>query len=262
MPEGDTVHLAAGRLDAALRGKRLVKTDFRVPAFATSDLSGQVVSGVSARGKHLLMRTDAGITVHSHFKMDGVWELFRSAQKWSGGPAHWIRVVLATDDVAAVGYRLGILELLPTSREEEVLGHLGPDPLGEDWDPDEALRRLAAVPARPIGDALLDQRIMAGPGNVYRCEACFLRGVHPDTVVAEVADLQAMVELMKRLMEANRTTGRQITTGDARRGRDRWVYGRRGQPCRRCGTPIQRRELARSEADRVLYWCPSCQPKR
>jgi formamidopyrimidine-DNA glycosylase len=262
MPEGDTVHLAASCLDAALRGERLVRTDFRVPAFATSDLSGQVVSGVSARGKHLLLRTDAGITVHSHFKMDGAWELFRSGQKWSGGPAHWIRAVLATDDVAAVGYRLGILELIPSSGEAGALGHLGPDPLGEDWDPEEALRRLAGEPAQSIGDALLDQRIMAGPGNVYRCEACFLRGVHPDTVVADVVDLPAMVDLMKRLMEANRTTGRQITTGDTRRGRDRWVYGRRGQPCRRCGTPIQRRELARSEVDRVLYWCPSCQPKR
>jgi endonuclease VIII len=258
--EGDTVHLSAGRLDAALRGQRLVKTDFRVPAFATSDLSGQTVRGVGARGKHLLLRTDRGVTFHSHLKMEGAWQLYRPDESWSGGPGHWIRAVLETEPWVAVGYRLGVVELLPTAREPEIVGHLGPDPLGEDWDPQEAVRRLAADPIRAIGDALLDQRVMAGPGNVYRCEACFLRGLHPSTPVGDVADLSALVDLMKRLMDANRATGRQITTGDPRRGRDRWVYGRAGLPCRRCGAAVRREAPARSATDRVVFWCPHCQP--
>jgi endonuclease-8 len=258
--EGDTVHLAAGRLDAALSGQRLVKTDFRVPAFATSDLSGHVVEGVAALGKHLLLRTDGGVTLHSHLKMEGAWELYRPGERWSGGPGHWIRAVLETEPWVAVGYRLGVLELLPTAREQEVIGHLGPDPLGADWDLEEAVRRLAADPGRAIGDALLDQQVMAGPGNVYRCEACFLRGLHPSTPVGDVPDLSAVVDLMKRLMEANRAIGRQITTGDARRGRDRWVYGRAGRPCRRCGTLVQRNAPVRSATDRVVFWCPHCQP--
>src|SRR6058998_2755636 len=112
MAEGDTVHLVAGRLDAALRGQRLVKTDFRVPAFATSDLSGQVVLEVAARGKHLLMRTDGGMTFHSYLKMEGAWELYRPGERWSGGPDHWIRAVLETEPWVAVGYRLGVVELL------------------------------------------------------------------------------------------------------------------------------------------------------
>jgi endonuclease-8 len=259
--EGDTVHLAARRLDAALRGERLVRTDFRVPAFATSDLSGQTVHDVAARGKHVLMRTDGGLTIHSHQKMDGAWELYRPGEGWGGGPGHWIRAILETEPWVAVGYRLGLVELLPTTREGDVVGHLGPDPLGENWDPEEAVRRLAADPGRAIGNALLDQRVMAGPGNIYRCEACFLRGMHPSTPVGDVPDLSAVVNLMKRLMEANRETGRQITTGDPRRGREHWVYGRTGRPCRRCGAPVQREAPARSATDRVVFWCPGCQPE-
>jgi endonuclease VIII len=259
--EGDTVHLAASRLDAALRGQRLVRTDFRVPAFTTSDLSGQTVNEVVARGKHILLRTDAGMTLHSHLKMEGAWHLHRPGERWRGGPGHWVRAVLETEQWVAVGYRLGVVELLPAAREQEVVGHLGPDPLGDNWNPAEAVRRLASDPGRPIGDALLDQRVMAGPGNIYRCEACFLRGVDPSTAVGDVADLPAVVDLMKRLMEANRETGRQITTGDARRGREHWVYGRARRPCRRCGAPIQRSLPARSATDRVVFWCPQCQPE-
>jgi endonuclease VIII len=260
--EGDTVHLAAARLHEALAAQRLIRTDFRVPGFATTDLSGQMVTEVDAYGKHLLLRTDRGITVHSHLKMEGSWRVFHPGQRWTGGPAHWIRAVLETDARVAVGYRLGIVEVLRTSNERAVIGHLGPDPLRGDWDANEAERRLRADPERSIGDALLDQRVMAGPGNIYRCEACFLLGLHPDRPVAEVRDPAAVVDLMSRLMQANRTTGRQITTGDTRRGREQWVYGRGGQPCRRCGTPIQRRASHRTPADRVVFWCPSCQPAR
>ena len=141
----------------------------------------------------------------------------------------------------AVGVRLGVVELLPTREEHRVVGHLGPDVLGPEWDPGEVLRRLRERPERPIGEAVIDQRVLAGPGNVYKSEVCFLRGVDPWTPVGEVTDLEAMVGLIARLMEANRTTGTQITTGDTRRGRIQWVHGRAGKPCMRCGTLIERR---------------------
>jgi formamidopyrimidine-DNA glycosylase len=259
MPEGDTVLVTATRLDQALGGRRLLATDFRVPAFATSDLSGRTLERVEARGKHLLMRTDAGVAIHSHLRMDGEWQILRRGAPWRG-PAHDVRAVLTTDERVAVGMRLGVLELLTPEQEAETLGHLGPDVLGPDWDAGEALRRLVADPDRSVHEAVQDQRVMAGPGNVYANEACFLRGLHPATRVGDVADPAALVSLMARLMTANRTTGRQITTGDTRRGRDRWVYGRQGSPCLRCGTIVRRDQ--RETPARVRYWCPSCQPLR
>ena len=259
VPEGDTVFLAASRLNAAIGGKRLLRTDFRVPAFATSDLSGHVLTEVVSRGKHLLFRTEGEITLHTHFKMDGRWDLYRPGEPWAG-PTHHVRVVLTTESHVAVGSRLGVTELIPTAREHEVVGHLGPDVLGPDWDPDEVLTRFLDQPERAIGEALVDQRVMAGPGNVYRNEVCFLRGLDPRTPVRAVPDLPRLIDLMKRLMEANRWTGNQITTGDTRRGRRHWVYGRAGQPCGRCGTLLRAEPGEPSTAERSTFWCPRCQP--
>jgi endonuclease-8 len=260
MPEGDTVHLAAARMRAALAGRKLTRTDFRVPRYATLDLSGRRVDDVIARGKHMLIRLDHGVTIHTHYRMDGAWHLYRHGERWQG-PAWQVRAVLENANWTAVGFRLPVLDVLRTADEAEVVGHLGPDPLGPDWDPDEALRRLLADPERSISDALLDQRVMAGPGNVWRCEICFLRGVDPWMPVGSLRDPAALVSLTKRLFEANRTAGSQITTGDLRPGYERWVYGRAGAPCRRCRTPIQRKVAAPDiEGDRVTYWCPRCQP--
>jgi endonuclease-8 len=257
VPEGDTVHLAATRLDAALREQRVIESDFRVPRFATADVAGAEVKEVVARGKHLLFRFDNELTLHTHFKMEGTWHLYRSNERWRGGPDHEVRVILKTEPWIAVGYRLGVVELLQTDHEHEAVGHLGPDVLGPDWDPDEVLRLMAKDPDRSIAETLLDQTVIAGPGNVYKCEVCFLRGLHPDTPVGAVADLPGVVDLVKRLMEVNRSTGSQITTGVARPGQKQWVYGRGGRPCLRCGTLIRR---AVAPGERVTYWCPSCQP--
>lgn len=171
-----------------------------------------------------------------------------------------MRAVLETESCVAVGFRLGVTELMPTVREAEEFSHLGPDVLGPDWNAGEALRRLRADPGREIGAALIDQTIMAGPGNVYKCEVCFLAGVDPWGPVEGVKDPEALIHLMKRLMEANRTTGNQVTTGNGRPGLERWVYRRAGQPCRRCGTLIRRRGEGNRDDDRVTYWCPGCQP--
>lgn len=250
------MYLAATRLNAALAGQTLVKTDFRVPRFATVDLSGRRICEVAARGKHLLFRIQDGVTLHTHFMMDGVWQLYRPGARWRA-PAFRARAVLETPPWVAVGFRLAVTELIPTPGEHEVVGHLGPDLLGPDWDPLEAVRRLQERGDWPLGEALLDQTVMAGIGNVYKCEVCWLRGLDPWLRVAEVGDLKGVVGLAKRLIEANRTTGSQVTTGDLRRGRGQWVYARAGRPCRRCGTPIRRHQEG---GERVTYWCPHCQP--
>lgn len=257
MPEGDTVWRAAKRLNAALAGKVLTSSDFRVPAYATVDLSGRTVDGVVSRGKHLLMRV-GDATIHSHLKMEGSWELYAPGARWRH-PAFEARAVLRTEDVCAVGFLLGLLEVIPRDREDDVVGYLGPDLLGPDWDADEAVRRVAAHPEQAIAVALLDQRNLAGLGNEYVNELCFLRGMLPTRPVAEV-DLPATVSLAHRLIVANRDRPVRVTTGDTRRGRSSWVYGRRGEPCRRCGTRIHRSALGRTDLEeRVTYFCPSCQ---
>jgi endonuclease-8 len=255
MPEGDVVWQTARRLHQALAGRPLTRSDFRVPRLATADLSGEEVTETVARGKHLLTRTRGGLTVHTHLRMDGSWRVWPAAEPLRD--SHKIRLVLANAAWRAVGYQLGVVELLRTSEEQQAVGHLGPDLLGPDWDPAEAVRRLSADPGRPIGEALLDQRNLAGIGNVYKAEVLFLRGVSPWQPTGKVADLDAVAALAHRLLVANRDRFGHITTGSMRRGEEHWVYGRRGRPCRRCGTPIR----SAGQQDRVTFWCPSCQPR-
>jgi endonuclease-8 len=258
VPEGDTVWLACRRLHEALAGKQLVLSDFRVPQLATVSLVGDTVLEVLPRGKHQLTRLSSGRTLHTHFRMEGSWHLYSPGARWTGGPDHQVRLVLAVPDRVAVGYRLPVVELLPTADEDTVVGHLGPDVLAEDFDLEEAVRRLAAVPDREVGMALLDQRNLAGIGNLYRCEALFLRGVHPWARVADT-DLRALVKVAVRLMRANMHHVQQVTTGSLRRGEQHWVYERARQPCRRCGTPIERADQGEPPYQRISYWCPRCQ---
>ena len=256
MPEGDTVWRTARRLDETLTGQVLTRTDLRVPAFATVDLSGCLVQGTVSRGKHLLTRIGDEHTLHTHLKMEGSWHVYRPGGRWRR-PAYQARVVLETDGWQAVGFSLGITELLPREAEDSVVGHLGPDLLGPDWDEAEALRRLTADPARPVGVALLDQSAMAGVGNMYRAELCFLSGVHPERPVGEVSGLPRLVRRAKQVLEVNKQRAVQSTTGDLRKGHEHWVYRREREPCRRCGTPVRRTELD----GRGVYWCPRCQPR-
>ena len=259
MPEGDTVYLAATRLHKALAGEQIVKSDFRVPRYATSDLSGREIEDVTSHGKHMLFHISDGLLLHTHFKMEGAWDLYRTGERFKG-PGWQIRVILETSRWVAVGFRLPIVDLVESSAEDEFVGHLGPDPL-RSWDEDEALTRLESKGELTIGEALLDQSVVAGFGNVYKSEICFLKGIHPETRVEDVGDLRAVLALGRRLMEANRTTGQQITTGDGRKGRTHWVYGRGNQPCRRCGTPIRKMTQPSYGMERVTYWCPNCQPQ-
>jgi endonuclease-8 len=259
MAEGDTVHETASRVAGALAGRPLVRTDLRVPRFATADLRDRVLREVVAKGKHLLMRSDRGETIHSHLGMDGSWRVVGPGQRWRW-PAHEVRAVLEVEGASAVGVGLRRLEVLRTAHEDLVVGHLGPDPLAEEWDAEEAERRLAAHAGEPLGGVLLDQTVIAGPGNVYRSEVCFVAGVDPRVRAGDAGDPAAIVELVRSLMAANRGGGRRSTTGDRRPGHELWVYGRAGRPCRRCGTPIVRLRLGGAGPERVAYVCPSCQP--
>ena len=259
MPEGDVVWYTARRLHQALAGRTLTRSDFRVPRLATADLAGDVVTETVSRGKHLLTRTESGLTIHTHLKMDGSWRIRPASAGEPSRNAYQIRLLLANEEWQAVGYQLGITEVLPTAREDQAVGHLGPDLLGPDWDAAEAVRRLGGRPERPIGEALLDQRNLAGIGTFYLAEMLFLRGIDPARPVGSVEDLDVLVELGHRLLDANKERAGHTSTGDTRRGQESWVYGRAGRPCRRCGTVIKRGEQGPPGQERLRFWCPNCQ---
>ncbi|MEV0293429.1 DNA-formamidopyrimidine glycosylase family protein [Nocardia sp. NPDC050710] len=256
MPEGDTVFLTADRLRRALAGKTLVRSDFRVPRYATVDLVGDRIVEVGSYGKHLFIRTPE-VSIHTHLKMEGEWRTYCTGERWTR-PRVTARVVLTTDDTEAVGFSLGTVEVLRRADEHTAIDHLGPDLLGPNWDAAEAVRRLERYPDQPIGLALLDQRNLAGIGNIYRSEVCFLRRVHPTTPVGAVPDLLALVNEAHRVLTkaAHEPPWRPL------------AYGRQRRPCQRCGTLIVVRPLGDTTAasdritqrERGIYFCPHCQP--
>lgn len=249
MPEGDTVFHTATALRDALAGKTLTRCDIRVPRYATVDLTGQVVDEVLSRGKHLFIRVGPA-SIHSHLKMEGSWRI-----GWSKVAGHRIRAVLETADSRATGIDLGVLEVLDRDADMATVEHLGPDLLGPDWEPRTAAANLTADPDRPLAQALLDQRVMAGVGNVYCNELCFVFGRLPTSPVSSLTDPLRVVQRARDMLWLNRSRWNRTTTGDTRNGRQLWVYGRAGEPCRRCGTLIE----TDKGGERVTYWCPSCQ---
>lgn len=259
MPEGDTVWQTARRLHTALAGRVLTRSDLRVPKYATADLTGRTVLDVTPRGKHLLTRIEGGLTLHTHLRMDGSWKVYAPGERWSGGPGHQIRAILGTAEHTAVGYRLPVLELLRSTDEHRAVGHLGPDLLGPGWNPDKALENLLRDPARPLGEALLDQRNLAGIGNIYKCELCFLLGATPWLPIGDLPAERAaqLPALAKKLLEANRDRPARSTTG--RRDQNLYVYGRAPRPCLRCRTSIRTANQGDGSRERPTYWCPTCQ---
>lgn len=260
MPEGDTVWLTAHRLDQALGGRVLTRCDLRVPQLATTDLLGMRVLEVVPRGKHLLARLDSGWTLHSHLRMDGLWYLTRAGTAPRRYAAHQLRAQLGNVEWLASGYRVHDLRVVATSAESELVGHLGPDLLGPDWDPNEAVNRLLSEPQRAIGETLLDQRHLAGIGNLYKCETLFLERIHPWRATGAVPDLHRLVDVAQRLLQGNRAHPAQSTTGRTGRGQEHWVYRRAGEACFRCRTAIAHGEQGEAPRRRSTYWCPSCQP--
>ncbi|MCW2541765.1 MAG: nei [Frankiales bacterium] len=259
MPEGDTVFITAGRLRQALVARPVTRFELRVPSLALASEIGAAVLAVEPVGKHLLMRFSSGHTLHSHLRMDGAWRVGPAEQRSRGGPDHAIRALVGNAQWLAAGFRVHDLALVPTSDESQLIGHLGPDLLSPEFDLDEGLRRFAERPARPIGEALLDQRLVAGIGNVYKSELLFLHRLDPWQPTDTVAELPALLTDAVRLLAANCRRFNRSTTGWTQPGQQYFVYGRAGRSCRRCGTAIGKAEQGPPGTERVLYVCPSCQ---
>ena len=256
MPEGDTVYRAAHRLDDVLAGAEVTEFDLRVPQLATTDLTGLFVDHVVPRGKHLLHRIGPW-TLHSHLKMEGEWHVYRRGERWRK-PAFKARAIVGTAQWQTVGFDLAEISVVPTAQEDALVGYLGPDPLADDWDAGEAARRVQAD-TRPVHVAILDQRSVAGFGNVYANEILFVRGIAPTTPATEI-DARAVIDLGARMIRANRDRSTRTFTGENKPGRRFWVYGREGAPCRRCGTAIRATTLgADVTRERNVFWCPRCQ---
>jgi endonuclease VIII len=262
VPEGDTVLITSRRLHAALADRPVTRFDLRVPALALADLTGSTVREVVARGKHILIRFDTGQTLHSHLRMDGSWRVGAAGSRPRGRDFE-IRALVGNSEWLAAGFRLHDLALVPSTDEDGLVGHLGPDLLAPDFDKAAALRRFADQPGREIAQALLDQRLVAGIGNVYKCELLFLHRLNPWATVSEVGDLSGLLDDAVRLLRGNLGDYSRSTTGWRQPGQQFWVYGRTGKACRVCGTAIRRDEgqpsgqLAPDE--RITFFCPRCQ---
>ncbi len=261
MPEGDTVWRTAARLHEALAGERLERADLRWPSLASADLRGARTLEVRSRGKHLLHRLDTGLTLHSHLRMEGQWRIEATAaltpRLLTNGQ---LRALLGTTRWTALGLRLGMLDLVATDAEDSLVGHLGPDVLGPDWDPARAAINLAAS-AETIGAALLDQRLLAGVGTMYAAETLFLERLGPWSPATGLAHatIAAIVARAHRLLDVGRRSAVQSTTGSTRRGETTFVHGRSGRPCRRCGAMVRVALIGAPPQDRTMFYCPGCQ---
>ena len=274
MPEGDTIFRAARTLHRALAGRQVVRFESVLPALTRihedSPLTGRTIESVTAAGKHVLMRFSGGLVLRTHMRMNGSWHIYRPGEKWLR-PRRDMRVVVATDAFEAVGFNVPVAELLQDKAlaRQQDLRLMGPDLLGASFDADEAVRRFRERPALAIADALLNQRVVAGAGNVYKSEVLFLCGVNPFLRVDRVTDeqLRAILETARKHLKANvidpssaivTYRGYRRTTGRADPSERLYVYGRARKPCRKCGTRIEVR--AQGPHARLTYWCPSCQP--
>ena len=262
MPEGDTVWRTARRLHQALAGQVLTIADLRWPSLATADLRGATTLEVVSRGKHVLHRLDSGLTLHSHLRMEGQWRVEATARVSAAQLRdHRLRAVVGTASWTCLGLRLGMLDLARTAEEPSLVGHLGPDLLGADWDLATALARLRADPGRPLGEALLDQRNLAGIGTMYAAETLFVRRQHPWRPVGQLteAELRGVVEQARTFLDVNRRRAVQSTTGRHARGQEHYVHGRSGLPCRRCGQTLRMAQIGPAPGDRTMFYCPTCQ---
>jgi endonuclease-8 len=272
MPEGDTIFRAARTLHRALAGRVVAQFSSQLAQLDAVDrrapIVGRTVVGCAARGKHLLIELSGDLFLRSHMRMHGSWHLYRPGERWRA-PGRDARIVITTDAWLAIGFGIVDAEFLERNElpHHDRLSALGPDLLSPDFDVAEALRRIRAAPARHVAEAILRQQSMAGLGNVLKCEVLFACRVHPFTPVSSVteAQLRCLVERGRRLIRLNveersivgaQRFGR-ITTGRLDPRERLWVYGRKGEPCLRCATPI---ESATETEGRRTYWCPTCQP--
>jgi len=272
MPEGDTIFRTAQALQRALAGRVVTRFDSVYPSIIRvaedHPVAGRTVEAVRARGKHLLITFSGDLTLHTHMRMNGSWHIYRPGERWQRSSRD-MRVLVGTDAFVAVGFNVPVVELLSgrdLARHEQ-LRALGPDLLDPEFDASEVVGRLRDHRADSIGDALLNQRVMAGIGNVLKSEILFVARIDPFRPIESLSDdgLTHIVGVARELMHANvlgrmRTlspaTGRR-TTRSLDPNAKLWVYGRDRRPCRRCGALIQSRKTGMDA--RLTYWCPRCQ---
>ncbi|HUP44508.1 MAG TPA: DNA-formamidopyrimidine glycosylase family protein [Thermoanaerobaculia bacterium] len=254
MPEGDTIYRAARTLHEALAGQTVTRFETVLPRLARIDdqtpIAGRIVERVSAAGKHILIDFSGGLHLRTHMRMSGSWHIYRAGERWKR-PRRDMRLVIAAGKYVAVGFNIPVAEFLDgrALRRQDDLRRLGPDVLTPRFDRDEALRRIDAHAESEIGNLLLNQRVIAGIGNIFKSESLFLAGIDPFAKVAGIADsdLRRLIAIAVKLLR--------LSAADRRH--DFWVYGRGGKPCRRCGTPIAYRKQGTDV--RATYWCPKCQ---
>jgi endonuclease-8 len=276
MPEGDTIFRSARSLHRALSGKPITGFRSTYPLLTRfnddTPLTGQLVECVESRGKWLLMHFSGGGTLATHMLMSGSWHIYRPGERWQK-PSHAARIVIENSEYHAIGFNVPVAEIhTPQSlaRDRRIPGE-GKDLLRQDFDAEATLARFFAHPDEEFGNVLLDQRVLAGVGNVFKSEVCFVTGMHPFRKAGTLSREEAahVIAVARRQLAANvmedspdrivtyRGAGRR-TTNHSNPTESLWVYGRNGQPCRKCGTPIRRR-LQGFDA-RVTFWCPQCQP--
>jgi len=272
LPEGDTIYRTARTLHRALAGQTVTRFVAELAPLAQVDraepIAGRTIERVEAAGKHCLMTFSGGLVLRSHMRMNGSWHIYRPGEKWQM-PARAMRILIETADWVAIAFNVYVAEFVDTADldRHRPVATLGPDLLG-DFDPDRALARIRDQGDRPVHEVLLDQRVMAGLGNVYKSEILFLSKLHPDTQASAVTEIawRELMTLAQSLLRGNVVDGASgiVTYRGLRRTTGRmnpedrlWVYSRGGQPCRKCGTTIASRKDG--DAARVTYWCPSCQ---
>jgi endonuclease VIII len=272
MPEGDTIFRTAQALHRHLAGRIVTRFESVFPALTRIDhdrpLAGRTVERVISRGKHILMTFSGDLVLHTHMRMHGSWHGYPPGARWRM-PARDMRVLVGTADFVAVGFNVPVAELL-TAREllrHEALRELGPDLLDEPFDLETAAQRAHAEGRQAIADVLLNQRVVAGIGNVFKSEILFVAGIYPFTPAAEISsgDLKRILGVGRELLRANTTNRGNVAPSRGKRTRDSldpgaslWVYGRAGKPCRKCGSVIQAKKTGLDA--RLTYWCPRCQP--
>ena len=268
MPEGDTIYRAARTLHAALSGQRIERFESVLTQLtrvdANAPIAGRLVERVEARGKHLLMWLEGGLILRTHMRMHGSWHIYRPAERWQR-PRHEMRIVIETAPYVAVAFAVPVAEFIDARTIERAgpVAELGPDVLSDTFDAAAAVARLQTRGDLEIAEALLDQRAIAGIGNVFKSEILFAARVNPFTPVQalDAAALTRIVAIAARQLRANvsdAATGGRTTTNRLDPSARLWVYSRRGLPCRRCGTPIQR--ATQGPDRRSTYWCERCQP--
>jgi endonuclease VIII len=273
MPEGDTIFRAAAMLHRVFAGKVVTEFESVLPSLTRVDvdrpLAGRTIESVAARGKHLLMHFSGDLILHTHMRMSGDWHIYRPGEPWRR-PHRDMRIVVATSDAVAVGFNIPVAELL-TGRDlahHRQLQALGPDLLDPAFDRAEARLRIRALGGDAVADVLLNQRALAGIGNVFKSEILFIAGVDPFTRVSDLSDaaLERVLDVAVKQLRVNVADQRRTlapsrgrrTTGSLHPDKGLWVYGRSGLPCRKCGAAILSRKTGTDT--RLTYWCPQCQP--